>query len=143
MSGIKAFNSEEYGFIDLQVVMLGRPIVGLKGIRYKESQAKSNVYGAGRKPIARARGQVEFDGEIRILMSELRALYQSQGNGKGVTSIKPFDVVVAYAPSVSDVISSDRLVYVEFTECEIDINSGDEEIVVALPIIIGDIEPNT
>jgi hypothetical protein len=38
-------------------------------------------------------------------MSELRALLQSQGNGKGVTSIKPFDIVVAYAPSVSDIQS--------------------------------------
>jgi hypothetical protein len=142
MAAPKAFNSEEYGFVDLQVVLLGRPIVGLKGIRYKESQAKSNVMGAGRKPIARKRGPVTFEGSVTILMSELRALLQSLGNGKGVTSIKPFDVVVAYAPSVADVISTDRLVYCEVTECEVNISEGDDEIEVELPLIIGDIEWN-
>jgi len=142
MADIKAFNSEEYGFVDLQVVMLGRPVIGLRGITYKVSQEKTNVYGAGSKPVARGRGPRTYEGEVRVLMSELRSMLQSLGNGKDVTTIKPFDVVVAYAPSVADVISTDRLVYCEFTECEIDVNQGDTEIEVALPIIMGDIEFN-
>lgn len=142
MADIKAFNSEEYGFVDLQVVMLGRPIIGLRGITYKVSQEKTNIYGAGKKPIARGRGQESYEGTVKVLLSELRAMLQSLGNGKSVTTIKPFDITVAYAPSVSDVITSDRLVYVEFTECEIDINQGDTEVEIELPIIMGDVEYN-
>lgn len=137
-----AFNSEEYGWNDVQIVLLGRPLVGAKGIRYKEMQEKKNVHGNGKKPIARGRGRVDYEGSIKILMSELRALLISQGNGVSVTSIKPFDIVVAYAPSVSDVISTDRLVYCEFTECEVNVNEGDPEIEIELPVIIGDIEFN-
>ncbi|MFD0997682.1 hypothetical protein ACFQ21_00120 [Ohtaekwangia kribbensis] len=138
----KPFNSEEYNFNDLQVVMLGRPVAGLRGIRYKVSQDKTNVYGAGSKPIARRRGQKSYEGTLKILLSELRSLLESAGNGKDATDIPPFDITAAYAPSVSDLITTDRLVYVEFTECEIDINTGDSETVVELPIIIGDIEYN-
>lgn len=141
---LTTFNAEEYGFKDLQVVLLGRPIIGLRNIRYKVMQEKANVHGAGSKPIARTRGNVNFEGEVKVLMSELRALLQSQGNpAKGVISIKPFDVVAAYAPEVGDIITTDILKYVEFTECEINVNQGDQQIEVTLPIIIGDIEFNT
>ena len=139
-----AFNSEEYGFIDIQVVMLGRPIIGLRGIRYKEMQEKSNVHGAGAKPIARARGQKNYEGTVRVLFSELRALLQSAGNPvrMGITGIRPFDIMVVYAPDVSSVISSDRLVYCEFLECEVDWNNGDQFAEIELPIVIGEVEFN-
>lgn len=139
---IKAFNAEEYGFVDVQVVLLGRPIIGLMGIRYKEMQEKSNSHGAGRLPIARRRGNINYEGTVKVLMSELRALLQSQGVGSSIVKIPPFDIVVSYAPQVGDVITTDRLVYCEFTEAEIDVNQGDQEIEVELPIIIGLIEWN-
>jgi hypothetical protein len=57
MPEVKAFNSEEYGWNDIQIVMLGRPVAGALGIRYKEMQEKKNVHGAGSKPVARSREQ--------------------------------------------------------------------------------------
>lgn len=141
---LTTFNSEEYAYKDLQVVLLGRPIIGLLGIKYGTRQEKSNVYGAGSKPIARSRGNVVYEGaEIRVLMSELRALLVSQGNpAKGLVALKPFDVICSFAPEVGDAISTDILKYVEFTEQTIDINQNDQQIEVTLPIIIGDIEYN-
>lgn len=141
---LNSFNSEEYGYKDIQVVMLGRPIIGLRGIKYSVRQEKSNVYGAGKKPIARSRGNIVYEGaEIKVLMSELRALLQSQGNpAKGVVAIAPFDVIVAYAPENGGVVTTDILKYVEFTESMIDVNQGDQQIEVTLPIVIGDIEFN-
>lgn len=142
MAQINAFNSEEYGWTDIQLQLLGRPIIGARGIRYKEMQEKENSYGAGSKPIARKRGSRTYEGSIKVLMSELRAILISLGNGQGVTSIRPFDIVVAYAPAVDAGITSDRLVYCEFTECEVNVNQGDQEIEIELPIIIGTIEWN-
>ena len=140
---LTAFNSEEYGWKDLQVVMLGRPVIGLRGLRYKIMQEKSNVHGAGAKPIARARGNINYEGEVKVLMSELRALLQSQGNpAKGVIGIRPFDLIAAYAPEVGDVITTDILKYIEFTECEVNINQGDQSVEVTLPVVIGNIEFN-
>jgi hypothetical protein len=143
MAGIKAFNSEEYGFVDLQVIMLGRPVAGLRRLRFKAMQQKKNVHGAGKKPIARQRGTIDYEGSISILMSELVALMQSNGNSNtGVLGIKPFDIVAAFAPSIGDVVTTFRLVYTEFTEYELNTGVGDEEIEIELPIIIGDIEEN-
>lgn len=142
MADIKAFNSEEYGFVDLQVVMLGRPVIGLRGIRYKETQEKRNTHGSGRKPIARVRGSINYEGSVKILLSELRALLQSQGAGGSIVGIKPFDIVASYAPRIGDVITTDRLAYCEFTECEVNVNQGDQEVEVELPIIIGDLQWN-
>jgi hypothetical protein len=137
------FNSEEYGFIDIQVVMLGRPIVGLRKIRYKSMQEKSNVHGAGAKPIARGRGKIDYDGTITILFSELRALLASQGQKvDGPIKLRPFDITVVYAPSVTSIINTDRLVFVEVTECEVDWNNGDQFAEIDLPIVIGDIQYN-
>lgn len=143
MPEIKAFNSEEYGFVDLQVVMLGRPVIGLLGLRFKASQEKTNIHGAGSKPVARGRGPVTYEGSVKVLLSELLAMLQSQGNpAKGPLGIKPFDLIASFAPSDVDAISTFRLVYVEFTECEVDVNQGDNSVEIELPIIIGDIEWN-
>ena len=135
-----AFNSEEYGWNDLNVVMGGRPIIGILGIKYKEAQEKKNIYAKGKKAIKRGRGNVTYEGEIKVLQSELRALMLSAGANKSILSIKPFDIVAAYAPEDGGVISTDILKYVEFTEVEIDINQGDANTEHTLPIIIGDVE---
>ena len=138
-----AFNSEEYGWNDLTVQMLGRPVLGLRGLKYGDEQDKQNVYGKGKKPIARARGNVNFDGaEIRVLKSELRALLNSAGNGNSLLSIAPFDIVAVFAPEEGGVIQTDILKYCEFSKTEIDINQGDAFVEITLPIIIGDIEWN-
>jgi hypothetical protein len=142
MPEIKAFNSEEYGFSDIQIVMLGRPIVGLRGIKIKEMQEKKNVHGAGRKPIARSRGPINYEGSVKMLLSEVHALLQSQGQNGSIVGIQPFDIPVVFAPRVTDVITTHVCEYVEFTECEININQGDTEVEVELPIIIGNVKWN-
>ena len=135
------FNSEEYGFADISVVFLGRTVVTLRRIRYKVMRAKENIYGKGKKPIARGRGNETYEGNIGILHSDLRALLLSIGGGDNVVSIKPFDVIVNYGPLVG-IQSTDILKYVEFTEQEIDVKNGDTFTEVDLPIIIGDIQFN-
>jgi len=135
------FNSEEYGFNDITVVMLGRPVITLRRVRYKVMQQKDNIYGKGKLPIARGRGQVTFEGNISLLHSDLRALLTSVGGGDNVLAIKPFDIIINYGPAVG-LQSTDILKYVEFTEQEIDVKQGDMFTEVDMPIIIGDIQFN-
>jgi hypothetical protein len=140
---IKAFNSDEHGFIDLQVVLLGRPIATLQKLTFKVMQEKGNVYGAGAKPIARTRGQISYEGSITMLLSEYIALLQSQGNpAKGPLGILPFDVIACFAPAVGAVITTFRIVYAEFTSAEVSASQGDLSIPIELPIVFGDIEHN-
>jgi len=136
------FNSAEYGWDDMNIVLLGRPIAGITALKYKEKQEKANIYAKGKTPYRRGRGKVEYEGEIKILHSEQRELLKSHGNGKSILSIRPFDVVISYASELGGDISTDMLKNVEFLECEIDLKEGDMHTEISLPIIIGEIEWN-
>lgn len=135
------FNSEEYAFNDITLVMLGRPVITLRRVRYKVMQEKENIYAKGKLPIARGRGNLMFEGDLTILHSDLRALLNTVGGGDNILSIKPFDIVVNYGPLVG-VQSTDILKYVEFLEQEIDVKDGDKFTEIPLPILIGDIQFN-
>ena len=47
--GLLNFNSNEYAWVDLTVVMLGREVTGLRGIEYKVKHQKEALYAAGKK----------------------------------------------------------------------------------------------
>lgn len=136
------FNSEEYSWADIEIVALGRPIVGARRIQYKESQEKVNIYGRGNKPVARSRGNKEYEGELGLLQSELEALQNAVSAGKSVLDIKPFDIVVSYVPEVGGSIRTDILKACEFTENEKGMDQGDTNMEIDLPLIIGDIQYN-
>ncbi|WP_420582087.1 hypothetical protein [Reichenbachiella sp.] len=136
-------NSEEYGWNDSHVMVLGRPILQILGIKYSEEQEKKNIYGKGKKPRKRGRGRVTFPpGELKVSSSELWAFMQSHGNGKSILSIKPFDIVHAFAPEEGGVVSTNILKYVEFTGVGIDLSEGAPDVEVTLPFLPGDIEWN-
>ena len=58
------FNSREYEWADITVVLGGRDITGLRSIRYKESQEKEAVYGKGNRPQAIQKGNKSYEGSI-------------------------------------------------------------------------------
>lgn len=138
-----AFNSEEYAWIDIQVVMQGRNVAGLTGIRYKETQTKTNIYAKGKKPYARTRGNKEYEGSIKILQSELEALTKQVGKkGGSINDLPPFDIAVAYAPELGGNIVTDIIKGAEFNEVEKGMDQNDPFMEIELPLIIGDIQYN-
>lgn len=44
-----SFNSKEYAWIDVNVVLLGKPVAGLRAIEYKSKRAKEALYATGKK----------------------------------------------------------------------------------------------
>lgn len=136
------FNSKEYSWSNVEVVMLGRPVTGIRGVTYKATQEKEVIYARGNKPRAIQHGNKSFDGTIGILQSELEALLVASGAGKNVLDIPAFDIVVAYVPDGSGDIITDIIKNVEFTEMEKSLNQNDKLMEVELPFIALDIEYN-
>lgn len=132
------FNSEEYAWADLNIAFLGRIITGARGIKIKATQQKTNIYARGNKPHSRTRGNIEFEGELKLLQSEVEALIAQFGD---VLSIKPFDVIVNFAPE-GGTIKTHVAKAVEFTELEMGMEQNAEFMDLTLPIIIGDVEYN-
>lgn len=118
------FNSREYEWADIDIVIAGRPVTGIRGIKYNTKKEKELVYAKGNKPHAVQSGNYDHSGEITLLQSEYNALRQAaKGDILGVS----LDIVVAYGnPTRGDAITTDILVGVEFTEDNTEWKQGDK-----------------
>lgn len=136
------FNSREYAWVDVNVVMLGREVVGLRGIEYKSKRQKEALFASGRKARSIQKGKKEYEGTITLLQSELIALNcAAQEKGyEDITDID-FDVIVSYVPD-NGVVTTDKVVNVSITEIPHGIKVDDLQMEIALPFIALDIKYN-
>lgn len=136
------FNSSEYAWVDVNVVMLGREVVGLRGIEYKVKRQKEALFASGRKARGIQKGKKEYEGTITLLQSELIALDRA-AQEKGYEDITDldFDVVVSYVPE-SGVLTTDKVVGVSITEIPRGLKVDDLQMEIALPFIAVDIVSN-
>lgn len=131
-------NTREYEWSDVNVVVAGRLVTGLRGIKYSGKQEKEAVYAKGNKPHAIQRGNKSYDGELTLLQSEYEALKQASG---GDILDASFNVVAAYGnPSKGDVVTTDTLCGVEITEDNTEWKQGDKFQEKALPFIFLDLK---
>lgn len=136
------FNSKEYGWTNVTVVLLGKPVEGIRGIEYKSKRAKELLFASGKKARGIQMGKKEYEGTITVLQSELIAL-QKAAKAKGyddVTDLE-FDVIVSYI-SESGVVQTDKIVNASITEAPNSIKEGDLYSEHALPFIACDVEYN-
>ncbi|MGM9774899.1 MAG: hypothetical protein ACI3Y2_06840 [Candidatus Egerieousia sp.] len=134
------FNSKEYEWADVSVVMAGRSVTGIRGIEYSSSQEKEALYAKGNKPQGIQRGNKSYSGTITLLQSELEALSEAAG---GDALDATFNVVVCYGnPMKGDTIKTDLLAGVEITEIPKGLKQGDKFMEIALPVIMLDVKQN-
>ena len=128
------FNTHEYEWSDVTVVLAGRDVTGLRGISYSSAQEKEALYAKGNMPHGIQRGNKSYTGSIRLLQSEVIALQAASATGS-ILDITT-DVVVAYGnPSMGDVIHTDLVRGVEFTEEPKSLNQNDKFMEIELPFI--------
>ena len=133
-----SFNSREYEWSDVAVVMAGRMVTGIRGISYTSSQEKEVLYAKGNKPHSIQRGNKSYSGSIRLLQSELDAL---EAAARGDVLDVSFNIIVSYGnPLKGDVITTDILMGCEITEVPKSINQADKFMEIELPLIILDIK---
>ncbi|MBO5428066.1 MAG: hypothetical protein J5996_06535 [Prevotella sp.] len=129
-------NTREYEWADVTAVMAGRNITGLRGVKYSSKQEKELLHAKGNKPHSIQRGNKTYDGEITLLQSEYEALKQACG---GDILDSSMDIVVSYGnPTAGDVITTDCLIGVEFTEDNTEWKQGDKFQEKTLPFLFLD-----
>ena len=130
------FNSREYEWADITVVVAGRPVTGFRAVDYSSKQEKEALYAKGNKPHGIQRGIKSYEGSITLLQSEYEALRQACG---GDVLDASFDLVVAYGnASKGDAIVTDILVGAEVTEDNTEWKQGDKFQEKKLPFIFLD-----
>lgn len=126
-------NTREYEWADVNVVLAGRVVTGLRGVKYSSKQEKELLHAKGNKPHSIQRGNKTYDGEITLLQSEYEALKKASG---GDILDASMDIVAAYGnPNAGDVITTDVLVGVEFTEDNTEWKQGDKYQEKTLPFL--------
>jgi hypothetical protein len=131
------FDTREHEWSDVNVILAGRPVIGIRGVSYTSSQEKEALYGKGNKPHAMQRGNKSYSGSIRLLQSELEALERAAG---GDALDATFNVVVAYGnPSQGDRFSTDLLRGCEITEIPKGLNQNDKFMEIELPVVMLDV----
>lgn len=127
------FNSREYEFADMTVMVGGKDTVGLRGLKYSAKQEKEVLYGKGNEPIAIQKGNKSYEGELTVLASELETL---RLNGGGTILGLQVDIVAVYGnPLQGDVMVTDVLQGVQFTEEPKEYKQGDKFAEITLPFI--------
>ena len=130
-------NGVQYGWGNITCILYGSPVVGITKIDYKRTQAKENLYGAGRDVIGRGYGNFTYDGSIEMYLEEWVKIVKASASGDPLQTV-PFTITVVYGgPGVVPI--KDILFNVEFLENPLTSSQGDTSIKVTIPIIMSHI----
>lgn len=128
-----AFNSRQYEWADITLILGGRDITGVRGVKYTEKIEREAVYAKGRYPHHIQSGNISYEGEITMLQSEYEALVQA---GDGSILSLCLDGLFAYGnPSAGDNLITDRAMGIRFTEAAKELKQGDKFQEITLPFI--------
>lgn len=126
-------DTRQYEWADLSFNLAGRDLTGFRAIKYKSKQEKELLYGKGNEPLSIQKGNKSYEGEVTLLRSELETL---RALGGGSVLGLHLDGVVAYGnPSRGDVITTDKIFGLEFTEDGNELKQGDKQEEITLPFI--------
>lgn len=128
------FDSREYEWADISIMIGTRLISAARGVSYSNKQDKELIYGKGNEPYAIQKGNKSHEGELRLAMSELLAL-QAESKTGSILDLQ-VDMTVCYGnPEQGDVMHTDKLLGVQFTDEPQAMNQGDAHSEHALPFI--------
>lgn len=128
------FDSRQYEWADMTLVINGRDITGMRAVKYSEDIEREALYAKGRHAHSVQSGNVSIKGEIAVLQSEYEALVEA-GDGS-ILNLKGLTGVISYGdPANGDAVTTDRIEGIYFTTAEKDIKQGDKFMEIKLPFI--------
>lgn len=132
------FDSRQYEWADLTLILGGRDLTGIRGVKYDKAIEREAVYAKGRKAHSIQSGNEAVTGEIRLLQSEFEALVQAGGGSILGLSL---DGLVAYGnPANGDNMITDRIETIRFTTEPSEMNQNDKFQEITLPFLALDVK---
>lgn len=133
-------NGRSYGWGDIIINVGALPVTGVTAIKYEEEQEKEDVYGAGRRPVARGYGRIKASASITLSVETVMALTGSCREGQ-LNRMSPFNITVTYQPESGPIVC-DVLMNCEFKKQSRDWKEGDMKNQVELELLVSHIEWN-
>lgn len=131
-------NGKSYDWQQIQVVILGVPIVGITALDYSDSSTMENIYGAGRFPVSRGYGKYEAMATITMLMEELENITSIAPNRR-IQDIPEFNITVAYVDT-ENIVRNHTIRNCRFKGNNRKTASGDTSIPVELELVTSHID---
>lgn len=128
-------NDPEYSWRDVQIVMLGKILTRVRGIKFGIKKDKGYLHARGENPHTIQSGNKTPEGELTLLQSELEALQIGLEPDEDMTDLAPFDIVVSFAKKGSLEIKTYILKGCEFIEDMREMKQGDKNMEIATPIL--------
>lgn len=133
------FNSRQYEWSDITVFAGNRDVTGIRAVKYVVKQEKELLHAKGNKPMSIQKGNITNEGELGLLQSELEAL--EVAGGGSILNLE-LTVVINYGnPSKGDMVKTDVLVGVQFTEDPRELKQGDKFMDGTIPFIFLEKQP--
>jgi hypothetical protein len=128
-----AFNSRDYEWNDLTLILAGGDQIAIRAVKFGEKIEREPVFAKGNQPYRIQSGNITYTGEITLLKSGYDALVVA---GKGsVLSLSVDGLFVFGNPNNGDWMSTNRASGIRFTEAMTEVKQGDKFIEVTLPFI--------
>lgn len=135
------FNSRQYEWADLTLVLGGKDLTGIRGVKYAEKAEKEALFAKGRYAHSIQTGNVAVEGEITMLQSEYEALVIAGGGSVLGLSL---DGIFGYGnPSNGDASIFDRVQGISFTEAAKELKQGDKFMEITLPFVALSVKNNS
>ena len=131
---VPLLNGVAYSWVSVQVWILGKPVTGIKSIKYKVKQNKENNYGSGAFVNNRGFGKIEPTASIELFYEEIVALRKLALTPGGLMDIPAFDIIITYMPAPAKFVT-DIIRNCEFIDDGNEIKEGDMNDVVSLELI--------
>lgn len=132
------FDSRQYEWADVTLILGGRDVTGVRGVKYEKAIEREAVYAKGRKAHSIQSGNEAVTGEIKLLQSEYEALIAS---GRGSILGLSLDALVAYGnPLNGDAMLTDRIEGIRFTSEPDEMNQNDKFQEITLPFLALDVK---
>lgn len=114
------------GWNSVTVRLLGRDLVGITEVSYKDNVDFEGIKGAGQYDVGVGEGNYQAEASITLTQEERLALLNSIPAGKKIQDIDAFPIVVAY--DYNGIIYKDVIQYCRIKNNGVEVKQGDKSI---------------
>ncbi len=128
------------GWNEHEVVLMGRKLVGISKISYKDSTEMEAVYGAGGFPIGVGTGNYKAECGMTLMKEEVEALIGSLPANSRLQDIPPTDIPVLTIRAGK--VTKDVIRNFQFTGLGKEVSQGDKSVFLEMPCFCTHIDWN-
>ncbi len=128
------FDSRDYEWADITLMLGGRDMTGIRGVKFSEKAEREAYHGKGRHAQSIQTGNVTVDGELILKQSDVLAMKKSSRTGSLLAL--SLDAIVNFGdPSEGNAMETYSITGIRFLEDTKDIKQGDKYMEITLPFI--------